>query len=382
MIIEVILKYRPKDLTRGIRELLKDEDGTGPVKMLYEHPLIYGLFKGEYNPKKHHKLPSYIPARNFALALMDIVSPATAAARSGAVYATAIPPVPGAPSKSPPNPLQTALNTIQVPQFQPPLQEVKKALMPLVNAAGEDIGKVRKNIEDWFNNQQNKASLQEVKKALMSSVDAEGNDISKVRKNIEDWFKLQEVKKALIPLVDAAGDDISRARENIEDWFNSAMDRVTGWYKRRTQGILLVLGFFVTIALNVNTLTILDYLSRDNAARDVIVAQAQEYAKQTVSPDGNNTGKLDEALSKVQKLALPIGWSNIEFRWHEWRLIEPGEYWDLIFSHLAGWFLTAIALSMGATFWFDCLKKLVTIRSTVKPEEKNSKEESTQKERK
>src|SRR2546428_4691359 len=85
-IIELWLKNRAADLERGLRELLNDKDGTGLVKDLYSHHLVNGLFKGKYNRASYSgflgrakrlfgmgNLPSYIPARNFALALMDLV---------------------------------------------------------------------------------------------------------------------------------------------------------------------------------------------------------------------------------------------------------------------------------------------------------------------
>jgi hypothetical protein len=36
--------------------------------------------------------------------------------------------------------------------------------------------------------------------------------------------------------------------------------------------------------------------------------------------------------------------------------------------YFAGWFLTAIAMTLGAPFWFDLLNKLVSLRSSLKPE--------------
>lgn len=41
-----------------------------------------------------------------------------------------------------------------------------------------------------------------------------------------------------------------------------------------------------------------------------------------------------------------------------------------------GWLLTAVAVSLGAPFWFDTLNKLVVVRSTVKPKEKSAEEAS------
>src|SRR5215471_105302 len=89
-VIELHLKNRAVDLERGIRELLNDRSRTaGIVKAVYDHPLISGLFEKTYESGRlswfrrllgHVNLPSYIPARNFALALMDTKMPQLPAA--------------------------------------------------------------------------------------------------------------------------------------------------------------------------------------------------------------------------------------------------------------------------------------------------------------
>jgi hypothetical protein len=44
--------------------------------------------------------------------------------------------------------------------------------------------------------------------------------------------------------------------------------------------------------------------------------------------------------------------------------------------HFLGWLLTALAVSLGAPFWFDMLNKIIVVRSTVKPKEKSPDEKS------
>src|SRR6185503_8116529 len=90
-IIELLLKKRAIDLERGIRELLcpGSESGTDDiVAKLYNHALINNLFGGTYEESRigsklrrvmRTQLPSYIPARSFALALMDLVGTVPAA---------------------------------------------------------------------------------------------------------------------------------------------------------------------------------------------------------------------------------------------------------------------------------------------------------------
>jgi hypothetical protein len=82
-IIERYSRRRARDLENGLKEMLLNVDGTGDlVKRLYEHPLVYSLFAKPYSPAAK-TLPSYIPARNFALALMDLVGEGGAQRRGG-----------------------------------------------------------------------------------------------------------------------------------------------------------------------------------------------------------------------------------------------------------------------------------------------------------
>ena len=91
-LIELWLKNRAADLERGIRELFNDRNRTtGLVERIYSHPLVSGLFEKPYDATRLNwfkrllglvNLPSYIPARNFALALMDTNFPDAAGARA------------------------------------------------------------------------------------------------------------------------------------------------------------------------------------------------------------------------------------------------------------------------------------------------------------
>ena len=45
----------------------------------------------------------------------------------------------------------------------------------------------------------------------------------------------------LVNLLEAADGDRDRLRKSLEDWYDDTMDRVSGWYKRYIQRIVLVL---------------------------------------------------------------------------------------------------------------------------------------------
>ena len=279
--IEGWLKTRATHLEKGIRELLHDESGSGLVKQLFEHPLIFGLYSGNYTPRKIGRawatrggnLPSYIPSRNFAMALIDL-------AARGPVADGSIP-------------------------------------VPLT--------------------------------------------LNALRSNLQQ-LQCPPVQRVLLTAIDSAEGDLQKAKAYIEAWYDSAMDRVSGWYKRSTQWMIFVIGLVLAIVLNVNTMTIVKHLYLDKAARQALVARAQ-----AVGNDPNSASKnYSEIKTELNSLPLPIGWSPQQ-RSSTWKeRCETG----------AGWLLTAVAASLGAPFWFDLLNKVMVVRSTVKPHQKSPEEAS------
>jgi len=309
-LLERFFKHRASDLERGIRELLNDTDGRGLAKKLYEHQLIFGLFQGEYDPHKIRngkyqsgsRLPSYIPARNFALALMDVILPANDKTRSGAQGAT----TPASSAAMPQNPTTN-------PSVTGPLQALRDAIAKLGVSSGGQTA-----------------------------------------------LGTEKVRSALLTLIDAAGNDVAKARENIEAWYDSAMDRVSGWYKRRSQAIVLGLGLVVAVLVNADTITIATSLSNDSALRSSLVAAAQEYARK--EPQGAKdepAARLKDNLNEIRKLSLPIGWD------HSDRRTMPGSDTGSWIVKIIGWLLTAFAVSLGAPFWFELLNKIMVVRATV-----------------
>jgi len=406
-IIELWLKKRAIDLERGLREMLTPGSKSGAndiVQKLYDHALINNLFDRTYSKSRiasplryvlRTHLPSYIPARSFALALMDLV------ARPGAANGAS-----GATNSTPPTNFELKLDA-------PP------ATPPAPGAADNPLTLLRQGI---------------MASPLLDEV--------------------PEVRQGLIALVDAAGNDVAKARENIENWFNNTMDHVSSWYKRRTQVVILILGLLLTVAMNADSLTIAKKLSTDKALRETLVAASVEYAKAHASPTpAENAGgqstttpspspnsspsatatpcpspaptpvpidaiaeciadkdspackekvllasipacnvckpgkdptdspqcKLELNQRQLEALNLPIGWGSVDDdqrKWPGWNFRGSNGWFAQLQWHWLGWLLTTLAISLGAPFWFDLLNKFIVIRSAVKPHEKSPEEES------
>lgn len=190
----------------------------------------------------------------------------------------------------------------------------------------------------------------------------------------------QTLKGAMLPLIRAAGNDITQVREHIESWYNASMDRVSGWYKRRTQIIIAAVGFCLAASMNVDCISIARYLYTDQTQRNVIITQARAAAAQAKPVDAN--GALKDPLGYIQNQGgVPVGWvfkrepgqSDQDFG-HDWRKLPlTAQSW---FLKVAGILMTTFAVSLGAPFWFDVLNKIMVIRSTVKPAEKSRDEKS------
>ena len=88
----------------------------------------------------------------------------------------------------------------------------------------------------------------------------------------------QKMRQALLTLFDDAGNDVEKFKQNIEVWFNSAMDRVGGWYKRRSQWVTGVISLVVVVAMNVDAMLIVRYLDAHPGVRDGLVTQAKAFA--------------------------------------------------------------------------------------------------------
>ena len=170
--LEVWLKRRPRMLLESVTQLVGSPEAASRI---YKHPLISSLAR-----KGSH--PSYIPAKTFALAVLD--------------------------------------------------------------------------------------SLGVLGEGGMASVLP---DLSKVDGEFGDSLRV---------LAHDAGGDLEKFKQGIEQWFDNAMDRVTGWYKRQTQWILLIVAVVLTVWANADTLKIAKELWTNPGVRAAFVAQAQQSVAQ------------------------------------------------------------------------------------------------------
>jgi len=365
--IAAILKLRSKTLAKGIEELVGSESGEA----FFRHPLIFPLFEGGLKDGKPIKGgPSYIPARNFALAVFDLQSrrpPAVAADPSGQ-------------SQAP-------------PAFA---------------------------LAEFFLDQSAGTSLKE----RVRRFDATATGLVANITNPEVKDAASKALGAAVGELKTATDVVNTAVEEIESLFNSTMRRVEGWYKVEVQRYTLAISIVLAVLINADSLYIGQRLWQDDDLRNQTVAAAEafyaneEVQKQLFTPCGashdngqsaqanpaegldivkaapapeesaktpkatqetakaneaiKNTEKTDSALEgmacakqkldaaveqSVRSAGFPLGWRSEKDKQDGWLQRDQ----SLPFAIL-GWIMTGLALSLGSSFWFDVLDKFMKVR--------------------
>jgi hypothetical protein len=202
-------------------------------------------------------------------------------------------------------------------------------------------------------------------KALLDTVGVARDAAGALAVTLNEQPVNEDLRKVLAKLAEPVGEaitDVTNLEAEVEKWFDDVMDRVTGWYKRKTQIVLLVIGAIVVVWANANVLRYASALTVNPDARAAVVALAQTA---TASPSpGAQAGEsltTDEALADLKQLDFALGWegSATDSRHLPGTI---GEIPAAIGSNLLGWLFAIAAVSMGAPFWFDLLKNIVNLR--------------------
>jgi hypothetical protein len=186
------------------------------------------------------------------------------------------------------------------------------------------------------------------------------------------------------------------------------MNRVSGWYKRQATKILFVIGLVLAMIFNISTIDIVHKLSVNKDLRETLAKSASGYVEKVnkrSNPDNpidtgqkqiknsaeSNNANLEliaaqQQISNIKKLyddsiaqinmMMGLGWdfSKADTNKNHWfvpatmtknfnkvlyvliETIKHPKNW-------LGFLITALAITLGAPFWFDLLNKFINIRA-------------------
>lgn len=524
--ISAVMNLRGKELARGLGRLLDDLDekdalqqafdGVGTkattaaaslTERFYNHRLIrplatrqgwiaredwkfwrrgHGLWRRSSEPR----LPSYIPARTFALALLDVLgvdqkdaniwkavddareiaSKVAQQAAKGLVAAkTEAQRIAAVTAEDAKNATQTAQTSGTPQDAAAAAQARRKAQTASEIAKAVEKATTPDEVADIINAVAARVPLVQVLEVLKreSPFDVKEH-LANLDKLLTQTALPADVRTQFVSTLTGAQTQLQQLHDSVEVWFNNSMDRVSGAYKRTVQGWLFIIGILIASCSNADTIDMWRRLKADDGLRAAMVRRAEatvaaldttladsvaaartvagapsspqpttpapaqtDSPRVTLASPGAGGAGADTARSagtgtagdsaklaavkqaranylahrtRLDSMELKLGWTRDEavsarflrrdstgvypkpgawlprrvLTWAEKRFTPAGHHADLFpfdtrqnWGKLLGLLLTAIAISLGAPFWFDLLNKVISIRAAGRaPDEK------------
>jgi hypothetical protein len=175
-----------------------------------------------------------------------------------------------------------------------------------------------------------------------------------------------EQQKAVLDALGNFGVTVERATTQAYDrfqrWFGSAQDRAEQWFQIHVRMVTIAGAILVTVFLQLDTIEIYDKLRHEPKLVDALVKAApgaleQGGAVQSQADADARKNAFVDLQAKIQGAGFDLAPGGWFARW-------PNEKsWWL--NHLFGLVLTAGLLTLGAPFWFNLLKNLMSLRPAL-----------------
>lgn len=157
---------------------------------------------------------------------------------------------------------------------------------------------------------------------------------------------------------------LQQLETQLTNWFTQLNSQIGNWYARKTRKRLFLLGLSLALCFHIDsTALFMHFLNHEDARvlttsyyeanREALETMATELSN-GITPAPEEALELQQALQQQAQLAkLPIGfrqWMQVDWDWQSF------DFWTM----WLGFFITALASSIGAPFWFDALRKFYT----------------------
>ena len=229
---------------------------------------------------------------------------------------------------------------------------------------------------EWADNEQKKPD------ARSTGDIADGSPLASLN-YLPDTPLTQSIRTA----VNTADGNIDAALDQVEATYQRAIDRITGMFTRKIRMWTLWIAIGLAVAANADTITITERLWTDRTMREAIVEVADAYAESCVLQGENADAQVDcssltastagendetaaqsegigQARDRMQSLNQALSLFPLSGPYGAYMEVTTANYWCLaLLEKIIGLGLTAIALSLGAPFWFDLLKRIMSIRA-------------------
>jgi hypothetical protein len=321
---------------------------SGLTKQLCEHGLINAFSRTD---KADGSSPSYIPAGSFVTALLDIVCKKAN------------------PSASDMKQFEHTAANIEQWIRAIPEKKLRESLLSLFLIAGKDVDKFEAAVEGWFNSSMDRVS-------------------GWYKRFTQKWMIVIAFVLAVILNVDtihivrelSVSPNLAKAvASQAESYVKSEVRPMTEGAAREEARVKVEKAQAALAAANEKK----DATATAEAKKALAIAEEAEDAD----------AKFRAAINRLSSTGIPIGWDDAQRKalgiagkhFSAGQILkvpfEIGRWPDraarfttwfsthffVLLALVAGWFLTALAASFGAPFWFDTLNRFMNLRNAGRP---------------
>jgi hypothetical protein len=150
-------------------------------------------------------------------------------------------------------------------------------------------------------------------------------------------------------------------KKAVLNWFEAFNKRVTYWYKETTRKYLFFIGLGIAIMFNVDMIEISQTLWKNPELSEKVAFAAEEFEENQEADDPEATAAAKTIIDDYKKSKLfPIGWPKTEEGW----FCIPQD--TNFVSKFFGFILSAFVVTLGAPFWFEALRKVLSLKPSKK----------------
>ncbi len=170
--------------------------------------------------------------------------------------------------------------------------------------------------------------------------------------DLVDKLPDSEGKKAFISWINQGVTTIADLRTRTTAYFTGVLEQAAETFRARARSFVIILSIGITLLFGTDSIQLAQTLWKNTELRAIALAQAD-----VVVAEGGTITDLSQLLDDLGKFSIKIGW------WQTQQFPETSNVMDwvsYILLKVLGLGITVVAVSQGASFWYDLLKKLTS----------------------
>jgi len=295
-------------------------------------------------------------------------------------------------------------------------EDTKKHLKVLMDNSQNDLMKFRTSMESWYNNTMERASgwyrrtiqltlliigfiiaalfqVNTIEITKLLSIDKEAReDLAQMatiyleeNEELTALFKDQDAKKDSLN-IEPTPDNVSVSQAQYESNLEELLE-VKSKLESNIEDANKILGFQPLEELEIIDSLFIKITPENEVYNNKNIAEFPEDILKSLDLDFQITSKhrifKNKYITKFPSMYLAEKTADFyEINYNEMgkKKVPYLEFcdWSFFWSNWIGYFITALAISLGAPFWFDLLNKLIRIRSSIQSTSKNTTNNSNQ----